>query len=215
MYVYFDIETIPAQRNDLTQFVIDKIKPPGNIKKEESVVKWWQEQGEDAIEEALSKTSFDGLMGEIISIAWAINDEPAEVVYRHLEGSEEFLLRSFLTAITRQTMHAKPIWIGHNIVSFDLPFLHRRCVVNGTAPRVYIPFDAKPWSKDVYDTCEVFGRASQDKVCRALGIQGKPDDIDGSRVWEYVQKGMVEKVAEYNKDDVEKVRMIHKRAMFR
>ena len=66
-------------------------------------------------------------------------------------------------------------------------------------------------SMDIIDLKEIFNGpnihefTSQDYVCKYFGIKGKPDDIDGSQVYDYWHKGEQAKVAEYNMDDVEKV----------
>ena len=38
--------------------------------------------------------------------------------------------------------------------------------------------------------------------------------MDGSKVWDAVKNGEIDKVAEYCRDDVDKLRQIHKRMMF-
>ena len=58
------------------------------------------------------------------------------------------------------------------------------------------------------------GRISQDNLAKALGIPGKPDDIDGSKVWDFVKAGKVDRVAEYNTYDVATVVEIHRRINF-
>ena len=60
--LYLDIETIPSQEPWVRDFIIDGIKPPGNIKKQESIDKWYEEKLDDAIEQAMSKTALDGAM---------------------------------------------------------------------------------------------------------------------------------------------------------
>ena len=57
-------------------------------------------------------------------------------------------------------------------------------------------------------------RISLDKLCKALGLPGKADDIDGSKVWDFVKAGRIAEVAEYCKDDVRKARACHERIVF-
>jgi hypothetical protein len=52
------------------------------------------------------------------------------------------------------------------------------------------------------------------KLCAALGIQVKTDGIDGSKVWEFVKSGHVQKVAAYCEEDVAAVREAFRRMMF-
>ena len=51
---------------------------------------------------------------------------------------------------------------------------------------------------------------SQDEVCKFLGVEGKPDDIDGSMIYDLWQQKEFDKIADYNIDDVEKVRKLYK-----
>ena len=55
------------------------------------------------------------------------------------------------------------------------------------------------------------GRIKLDALCKALGIEGKPDDIDGSKVWDFVKAGEHQKVCDYCADDVRKTREIYQR----
>jgi predicted PolB exonuclease-like 3'-5' exonuclease len=54
-------------------------------------------------------------------------------------------------------------------------------------------------------------RISQDALCEILGLEKKPDDIDGSKVYDYYLAGEIDKIVEYNKHDVKTVREIYKR----
>ena len=51
-------------------------------------------------------------------------------------------------------------------------------------------------------------------MCKALGIPGKPDDIDGSKVWDFVERGDYERVMQYNILDVDESRQVYKRLTF-
>ena len=110
-------------------------------------------------------------------------------------------------------------WIGHYITGFDLRFLWQRCVINELPPGFHIPKDAKPWDARVFDTkiewsgMQSTGTGTLGAVCKSMGYDGK-GDIDGSKVWDYVKEGRIQEVADYCKDDVEKVRILHKRMTF-
>ena len=57
-----------------------------------------------------------------------------------------------------------------------------------------------------------------DRLCRALGLPQKGDeigeDIDGSKVWDFVQAGRLDDVATYCCGDVERVREVYNRLTF-
>jgi hypothetical protein len=54
------------------------------------------------------------------------------------------------------------------------------------------------------------GTISQDRLCDALGLSGK-GDFDGSMVADAWANGEHERIADYCRSDVEKVRAIHRR----
>lgn len=224
MNLFIDFETIPSQRPDVMERIKSKISPPGTIKKPESVEKWYQENGEAAIENEWRKTALNSTLGEIVSVAWAINDGEVKGIIRSHEGSESVLINEFFTQLLNDLKddngYTRPItrWIGHNISGFDIRYLWHRCIVNRIKSPVKIPVDAKPWDGEIFDTMNQWAgfkdRISQDDLCFALGIEGKPSDIDGSKVWDFVKAGKLVEVVEYNKDDVFKVREIYKRLTF-
>lgn len=184
--------------------------------------KFAEEKSPEVAEEKWRKTSFDGAAGEVISIAWAVGDKPIKTVWRMLGDSEQGLIQSFFDELSCDLELSQgkvnPFFIGHFIAGFDLKFLFHRAIVLGVKPPFDLPFDGRH-GRDFYCTQIAWagygGRMSQDNLCKALGTQGKPDDIDGSKVWDFVKAGKVERVAEYNEDDVNKVRQIHKRLTFK
>ena len=73
-YLYLDIETIPAQTDAAKERVASTVKPPSQMKKADTIAAWEKEQKAAAVEEAIAKTSFDGGMGHVCCIGFAIND---------------------------------------------------------------------------------------------------------------------------------------------
>jgi predicted PolB exonuclease-like 3'-5' exonuclease len=97
-------------------------------------------------------------------------------------------------------------WNGH---SFDLPVLRYRAMVNrvaadGLQVRQYF----HRFTDDAIDLCDVLGsyvpgvKVKLDEVTKILGLPGKPEGIDGSRVEEMVRTGQIEEVARYCESDV-------------
>lgn len=219
--LFFDLETIPSQKPGALEAIRKTIKHPGNISKQDTIDKWYAENADAAAMEQYRKQSFDGLYGEIISIAWAIDDNPVNVVHVGERGNEKELLNSFfvqLESILDERGNRAVItkWSGHYITGFDLRFLWQRCIVNGVRPSVKIPYDAKPWDAQVFDTktawtgtSQYSGAGSLDALSRAFGMEGK-GDIDGSKVYDYWLDGRIDEIAEYNKQDVEKCRALYK-----
>ena len=226
MKIYLDIETIPGQDPAIRQAIEDSITHPGSMKKPETIAKWEAEQKPRAVEDAWRKTAFSGHQGEIICISWAVEDGEPQVVMRDLGGSERDMLAAFFTQVMQSLPQGRVSgieWVGHNVRDFDLRFIFQRAVILGVQPPFRLPHDARPGSEYVYDTMTAWagwgGRISLDALCRALGIQTKGEElggeeIDGSKVWDFVQAGRVCDVATYCMADVERVRRVYRRMNF-
>jgi hypothetical protein len=234
MNIYLDIETIPGQSPAVRELIAESVTHPASMSKPETIAKWNAECREAAIEEVWRKTSFDGALGHIAVIGYAIGDDEPVTLYRDAYGTPEAereMLAGFFAAVdgaggrmlaggTRTG--STPTLIGHNVLDFDLRFIFQRAVMLGIRPPQCLPFDAKPWDKTVFDTMTAWAgarnRVSLDKLCRAFGIAGKgseiEDDIDGSKVWDFVKAGRIADVARYCAGDVERVRQIHQRLTF-
>jgi len=225
--LYIDIETIPTQNLSVIQSIKESIKHPGNISKPETIEKWYAENLDAEFDKKYRMTALDGLYGEIISIAWAIDDDFPNAVFRS-KGltTETELLNGFFNELLSDlkdkygNRQAISRWVGHYITGFDLRFIWQRCVINQVQPSIHIPYDAKPWDNKVFDTkvawsgvSQYSGASSLGKLCEGMGYAGK-GDIDGSKVYDYWLAGKIEEIAEYNKDDVIKTRQLYKRMNF-
>lgn len=209
--IYLDLETIPSQSPDYRAKVRAGIAPPGNIKKPESIQAWLDENAESATDEAVSATSFDPAFGHICTIGFAIGDDEVRALSATTIAGEKSIVEKFFDALPKMGMAC---FIGHNVAGFDLRFILCRAIVLGVRIPSIIPRDIKPWSQDIFDTMTAWAglrkTISLDKLCEALGIEGK-GDFNGSMVAQAWAKGEHAKIAEYCKSDVEKVRLIHKR----
>lgn len=212
-YVYFDIETIPDQTEGALAKCRERVTPPGNIKKPESIDLWMIENADKAAQEMLAKTSFDGGAGHVCTIGWAINDGEVHVEHAETVGEERDILAAFFKAVPK---YHDATLVGHNILGFDIPFLLKRAVILGVElpnDRVF-PRDPKPWSKGVFDTMIAWGGTkemiSMNRLCGLLGIVGKTD-FDGSMVAEAWANGQHLTIAEYCDDDVQRTRAIHQK----
>lgn len=209
--IYLDLETIPCQSAEYRQKVRDNLKPPGNIKKPESIKQWLDENADIATDEAVAKTSFDPAHGHICTIGFAIGDGEAVSLHAETVDQEAGIIQSFFDAMPSLGLVKV---IGHNVAAFDLRFLLCRAIVLGVHIPPCIPRDIKPWSETVFDTMTAWagvrGTIGQDRLAGALGIDGK-DSFDGSMVAAAWSNGEHEKIAAYCRADVETVRAIYKR----
>ena len=64
------------------------------------------------------------------------------------------------------------------------------------------------YAEDALDLCDVLGayvsgsKVKLDEVSKILGLTGKPEGVDGSRVEEMVLNGQIDEVARYCESDV-------------
>ena len=222
MEIYFDIETVPGQRAGLREELAEDIKHPATMSKPETIAKWEKEDKPAAVEQAYRNTSFDGGMGQIVCIGWAIGiSEPVASFAPDLTlVSEECVIRSFFErlATLHSTSGTRPILIGHNHIAFDIPFIWKRAMVHNIKPPMWFPRNPKPWSESVVDTMMMWdstGRPGKimDKICRALGIPGK-GEVSGADVWPMAQRGEFDLIEKYCREDVDRTRKMWRRMNF-
>lgn len=236
MNIYLDIETTPAQSPDAIaelkrQAEEEKaaIKAPSNYKDDAKIAEYIAGKHVEidaAAEERYRKTSFDGAAGQICVIGVAFDDEEPETLWSEDWNCDEYEVISdfykMLNSRFEPSRDRRPVFIGHNIVGFDLRFLFQRSVMLGIRPPIWMPVNPKPWDDSVFDTMTAwsgFGnRVSLDKLCRALGVATKGseigEEIDGSKVWDFVKAGRIKDVAKYCAADVERTRQVHRRLTF-
>ncbi len=215
--LFIDIETIPTQRADVIMKIQNDISPSKTITKEETKKKWMEEKAGIEIDKAYRKTALNGTLGEIICIGYAIDDLLVCISGRKVGESEANMLEHFFTVL--RAFKREMLIIGHCVADFDLKFLYQRAVINNVKPPSWFPIkDVKAWSKGIFDTKEQWvGKSSAsgslDAICRAIGIEGK-ENIDGSKVWDYIKEGRYDEVFKYCAEDVERVRQLYYRMNF-
>lgn len=221
--LYLDLEFVVTTNQDLLDEIT--VEMPKNITKPETIKAWEEEKKPVALAKKLNDALFDPAFGEIVSASFALDDGEVLNTFRTDKISEKTLLEevnSILSTLLLQNHGnyevVKPVtWVGHNILRCDLKYLWKRMLINGVKPCVKIPYEAKAWSKEVYDIREkwgVEGRSSMDFIMKCLGIGGK-GDFDGSMVGDAWLAGEYSKIAEYNIKEISQLREIHKRLMFK
>src|SRR6516162_6914229 len=121
------------------------------------------------------------------------------------ERTEARLISDFIEKIG-QLLPQLVTFNGH---SFDLPVLRYLAMVNrvsagGLEVRQYF----HRYTDHALDLCDALGsympgaKVKLDGVSKILGLSGKPEGIDGSRVEEMVLSGQIEEVSRYCESDV-------------
>lgn len=222
MNIYLDIETLPCQlpgfgdelRAEIAASAEERkaaVRAPANYKDEEKIAAFIidaRQKIDDDIDAVAEKqyraTALDGTFGEVFCVAWAIEDGPIEV--SDLAGAFKALQAAY-------DPRDSPCIIGHN-VPWDIRFMWQRARIEGIAAPRWWPVKAKPWEDAIYDTMTqwagVGNRIKLDKLCKAFGVSGKAG-FDGSQVYDAWLAGEHDRIREYCKDDVMRVRDLHKR----
>lgn len=202
--LYLDIETIPASGRDLPKLkdIFDSKK-----KKYEATGQKFSKK----FDEFVGATNFSGTFGRILCIAYAIDDEETQI----LTGTEDQMLKEFW-----QIAHNTDIFIGHNVMDFDLRFIYQRSIVNNVRPTRDLSF-ARYRNNPIFDTLREWqkwggggGLDSLDALAKAFDMPSSKQGIDGSQVYSFYQKGKLEEIYKYCKADVDLTRKIYKRMTF-
>lgn len=217
-WFYLDVESIPTRDESVIDRIAEEITPPGNISKAETISAWHLEKKPALVKEAVSKTSFDGVLGSLCTIGWACDDgEPQSITWPLDVDSEAAMIYTFKTIVEPFASQAvTPVIVGHYVADFDLRMLWQRAMILGIRMPSWFPFFPRPWDRSIIDTMTTFagakGTIGLDRLCDALGIPGK-GDFDGSMVADAWSRGEYERIGEYCRQDVERTRAVHKKML--
>lgn len=123
--------------------------------------------------------------------------------------NEKEILEQF-TDIAGKIMskYPKMQWVGHNIKGFDMPYIVKRCLVNGVSvPKDFHFQKRKPWENCLLDTMDIwkfggYNTAKLGLIAEILGIPSPKDAMSGPEVNEYYWNGRLEEIKIYCEKDV-------------
>lgn len=194
--------------------------------KDDMIARWEKElasvKSESVANELWEKTSFNPDVAPIACIVIGYYDASGYQVrvfevndmVNESEMLEEFHA-TIVSICTANNVEVRKVnFVGHNIAKFDLPFIWKRSVINDVNTCGGVKWIDARHGQHCYDTMIAwagFGnRISADNLCKILGIKGKTEGMDGSKVYDTWQTDP-KKVIEYCNDDVQLVKEIHKR----
>lgn len=201
--MYLDIETLPADGDQIEiikQLWEDVNKKNGALGK----------KTENDFETFFRNTSFQGEFGRILCIGYAIDDHETNC----LSGDEKEILRKFWDLAKDCNL-----FIGHNLMDFDLRFIYKRSIIKRIRPSRELNF-ARYRSEPIFDTMKEWEKwgangVSLHRLSIALGIESpKEEGIDGSKVYDYYLAGKTDEIVKYCMRDVEATRKVYKRMTF-
>ncbi len=196
--LYLDIETLPAPkeiREMLEEYHRKRIE---------------KGKTEKTFEEFLESTGFDGAFGRIFCISFAVNNEAVNC----LCSGEKQMIEEFWKIAKNINL-----FVGFNILDFDLRFIYQRSIVNNIRPSLELPF-ARYRNYPIFDIMYEWSkwgtnRINLDGLARALGIPSPKDEgIDGSMVKKFYEMGKTDEICKYCNRDVLTTREIYKRMTF-
>ena len=181
MRVFCDVETLPPERELLARF--PKVCGCG--------------------EEEYRKLALTGEYGRVLTIGVIVEVDGQVTQSGCLGRDRETRLfhleeRRTLQAWWRLLRSFRPdsdLIVTFNGISFDLPFLYKRSVINRVQPTVNLSF-ARYRSRPIFDVMHEWNKwdpkkyISLDELARLLGLQSpKEDGMDGSRVYDRFCEG--------------------------
>lgn len=196
--IFLDIETLPPDR--------ETVVSPQSL--------------ETCADEDYKKLALKAEKGRILTVG-VIVEENNLVVHQGLFGrdrqtgmfhlDEARTLRGFWNFVG-EVVEGRDLFIGHNILDFDLPFLIKRSIVHRVKP-AKISF-ARFRQSPIFDTMWEWSlwreRISLNQVAEAIGIASpKNGGIDGSQIYDYFCAGKHGEIAEYCMRDVECTREVY------
>lgn len=200
----FDIETLPADASKYKKLTYLYEKKEKEIKFKEKY---------PTVEDFINRTSFDGGFGRVLCICYSIDGGPVQTIYNGEDEKKN--IEEFWNA-------AKGInlFVGHNIMDFDMRFLVQRSIILGVPTSLDPKFSfAKYRNNPMYDTMKEWSKWSSDMfslehVALAMDIPTPKDGIDGSQVNAFHLAGKDKEICDYCVRDVITTIEVYKRMNF-
>jgi 3'-5' exonuclease len=162
--------------------------------------------------ELIKKLSLSAATAKILCICYVV-EPPAGGEVQALQGEETEIIRAFWKLAADCNL-----FIGHNILDFDLRFIYQRSIIHQIKPSRDLPF-VRFRNAPIYDTMQEWSKwgrehVSLDTLSKALGIPSPKETLDGSKVYPYYRAGKLAEIIEYCKRDVDSTRQVYRRLTF-
>ena len=189
--LFLDIETVPTEHG----FKHGKPRGP-----------------EESEEQYLKRLSLSALTARVLCVGYAL-EPPADAPVQALAGDEADILRGFWAVATQADL-----FVGHNLLDFDLRFICQRSIIQRVKPSRDIPF-ARFRNAPVYDTMHEWTKWGREGVglsalALALDLPSPKESMDGSKVYPAFVAGKMAEILAYCRGDVDTVRRVYRRMKF-
>ena len=202
MKVVLDIETIQASREEWARLMGKTSMSVEGSQADEGFdlfAAGAAEEQRHAEDELYAKSAFDGTFSRIVCIGLLEFSDQMEArsAIAWYGANERELLRQFWARLAQDR---PTLFITHNGLGFDLPFIRKRSIINQVKPSLDINL-AKFRTEPVYDTMAIWsnwdtrGWAKLDVLARALQVETKSGS--GGQVAEMWEKGQGLELARY------------------
>lgn len=202
--IFLDIETLPPDKND--PLIRDRVAR--------------------CSDEEFRKMALNGAYGRLLCIGLVL-EQDGQIIHRGLYGRDRGTLRFHLDEartlrsfwnLVRDFNQQRDLFVGFNILDFDLLFLCQRSVIKQIKPSVDICF-ARFRSQPIYDVMWEFTHwrygISLDNLAKAFALESsKQDGIEGGCVYDYFLDNRHQEIADYCLRDVDLTRLIYYRMKF-
>ena len=187
--IFLDIETVPTERALQENGMFEQ-----QLRLDEA--------------EIIKKLSLSAATAKIVCICYAI-EPPVGSTVEVLQGEETEIIKGFWQLATDCNL-----FVGHNILDFDLRFIYQRSVIHQIRPSRDLPF-ARFRNAPIFDTMQEWSkwgreRASLDLLSRTFGLPSPKESLDGSKVYPYYRDGKLADIIAYCKCDVNSVRQVYR-----
>lgn len=205
-FLFIDVETVSQKHKfeDLDETTAQLYSDKEGRRKDESTT--IEQHYED-------RAAILAEFGKIICISIGIiadsNREKIIRIKSFYGDDEKVVLHDFFQLLNKMA-NKKPIFCGHNVKEFDIPYICRRAIVNQLVlPGSLQIYGKKPWEVSFIDTMELwkFGDyksyISLKLLAHILQVPTPKDDIDGSMVGKvYWEENDLERIRIYCQKDV-------------
>lgn len=170
----------------------------------------------------LHKAGMEAEFGRVICVSFGLIEDNGSTRFTSFFGEDEKDILAKSNKILSNAASKGMKICGHNIKSFDIPFLGKKMLYNGITPSSSLQiWDKKPWEVAILDTAELFSFGSWshrylglDLLACSLEIESPKEDIEGSKVhgvfWGekskiFVKEKSFERIKDYCERDVDTV----------